>query len=295
MSGYSLYGVRLNASTVIPGVTSAEYGPNIDEIIDPASGDPYPSYSGVRSMNPEINFSTHCLAAALTVSTAFGAALTDAILGFQDFGDAAARGTSYVSVDAYKAVLIPLRLSARVNERAILEMRVIMLGDASNPPVATATTSLSLSQAITEEFTIGPWAINGTDLEVQGVDIDFGIQARPYGHSGHGWPIACQFRRIAPRIVITTEDASKLATIHPTTAPGLAVTALAGYLRKLGGTGSHPVANATAGHIKFSATQGQATVGRVGSGEDGMTTINVALTKPSGSAIWTLSTGSAIT
>lgn len=254
---YSLMGLK-HATTEINGLTGNQIQRNIEDIVRGSGGAVAPTFAGIMSQKPGLQFSTLAIAEALSAIGLYGSAPASAEFVFQQNTLFGTRATTYSKVTPYKTLWVPRRLSAQHNQPSTLECYIYCFGDGSNVPLAFGTASGTYSQEVTELFTLGPQSLEGTDYEATSMDIDFGIEVEMDGHSGVPYPIWGYVKQVQPTITIKTNNFPKIATLSPTNAAGLTISDWTGYLRKVAEGGGSRVADATAEHIKIQCTEGVA-------------------------------------
>lgn len=202
--------------------------------------------------------------------------------------------TQHIRCRAPKAVLVPLSLRATLGSPATLSARIVCTWDGTNEPltpaggVALAGTPVSCE----EQFVVGPVAINGSTISgIQETEIDFGVALFEQMSDGELYLTFIAEQERQPMVTFKTLTAS-LPSIGLN---GSALTSGSFYFRKCGQTARVP--NATAEHLKFSATSGLVhIVDQTGGGnEASLTTIRCELSMPDATtAPLTVDTTSAI-
>lgn len=265
---FSLYGAKLD-SNVIGGITDMSGTPGVQALVQGASGAAVPSYGGIMMQDARINLTTLQIAQMIGLCGVAGyAPSTSADFAFQLNAPSGTRSGTYRKLGAYGSFVVPRRLSLAQNREATLTVEVFAFGGASlsNGPFSVGTGSLSWTQAITEKFTLGPMEINGTAIEPQSIDLDFGLNVEVDTNSGTPWNLGAHVESWAPKIDIVTFDQTLLDTFLPGAAGGAAVTLVEFFAQKVSEGGGHRVAAATAEHVKFTLTDGLAYVSDAGGG-----------------------------
>jgi len=299
MNSYTLYAVDVD-STLIDGVFSQRIGAGIQKAKNFHDGSVDPRYVATLARRSTIEFSTKAVAVALGVTGARGAAISSsATLFFYKNADDGERAgaSSHLKMVVGSGLIVPRRLSANQDGEAELTCEIIPISsDGSTDPITiTDSQSLAGTPDADEKFTIGPASVNGTDLDPQSIEVDFGIEVITRSHSGFYLPVQGSIRTIAPTIRVSTADVSKVTTIGLS---GLAqsVTDSLFYLRKLDENGTR-VANGTAEHVKLSVDDGQIHMDELSADEGGDAVANIQVdpTYDGSNATVVLSAASAIT
>lgn len=262
---FSLYGVKLD-SNVIGGITDMQPSRSAQALIQGGSGAVYPSYGGIMKSDDRVQFTTLQLAQMLALCGIVGYAPTTADFAFQLNTEMGARAATYRKLASYKTLIVPRRLSLAQNREATLSVEALACGDASNAPFSLGTGSLSFTQAITEKFTLGPMQINGTDVQLQSLDHDFGLDVKPIENNGSPWCLGYWIGEAKPVTEIVTNDLTLLSLFVSGTALGLAVTSAVFFAQKIAEGGDARVAAATEEHIKFTIEEAVAHMTSAGGG-----------------------------
>lgn len=126
-------------------------------------------------------------------------------------------------------------------------------GTGNDPLVFTNTVALSVTSSIDHLFTLGPVKLNGSFIEgVEETTLDNRIEYEVVFDSGFGFPTYVAIRTYKPQLRFTARDARIMNTFGTR---GTALSALSLFWRKKLLSG-HQVADATAEHIKLTATDG---------------------------------------
>ena len=270
MKSYVLYGVMINA-TLIDGITRQNIGAGIQKVKNFNDGSVDVRYIATMSRKTTIEFSTRAVAKALGAVGARGAALAGAgvTLFFQKNADSGERasGTAHLKVVIATGLIIPLTLRAGQDGEGEISYQIIPVSaDGTTDPITiTDSQALAGTPDSAEKFTVGPCSINGTDVEPQSLEVNFGISVQTRSHSGFYLPLQASIKTVAPTVTIQSKDVSKVVTFALAgTAQSVTDTVL--YLRKLDQNGTR-VANITAEHVKLTIDDGQ--IHTDGLGSDG--------------------------
>jgi hypothetical protein len=274
---------------------------NDTELIRSCASGFIPEYVGIVRSAPDVTFGTAQIADIFTMCTDENIA-RDLSAGVTDFYYRAGKPMG-IREDDISAVHNVARLTnsgmvfwqdirARDAEEAIINCSIVTAWDGTDDPMTfVGTSALSGTCNVSQLYTLGPVIIN--TVEVEGL-IEWGfssnVQLETIGSSGEPYIGYQGIRSYTPKLTVRTNDQEWAAS---TTADGgLVVTALDFYLRQFN-RDSIVTPNATANHIKFSATSGLAKVQQV-SGSPTETEIMITLEKPPAADIFTVNLASAI-
>lgn len=267
-NSFSLYGAKLD-SNVIGGIQNMTPSPGIQPVVQGGSGAAFPSYAGVLMHDARVNFTTVQLAQMLALCGITGySPSSSADFAFQMNTEFGTRASTYRKLGAYKCLVVPRTLDLTQGKEATLAVEVFAAGDDSNAPFAVGTGSLAWTQAVTEKFTLGPMQLNGTDVQLQSLRLDFGLDIKSVSRDGLAWNVAYYIGEAKPKFTMTTFDLALMGTIQNGPAGGLAVTSLLAFAQKIAEGGDNRVAAATAEHISFECTDGLAYIVDVGGGHN---------------------------
>jgi len=279
-----LHGI-VNGSTFISEFTAQEVSPSIQPFLSHSAGHMYPQHADVMKAMPEIRFTTPQIKTILDLVDDDGiadlsAANTD--LYFKAAADQSNRTadatTAHHRYRASKVLLVLERISAPHDGDAQAQCRLICSYDGTNAPLVYAgSVALAGTPATAAHYTLGEVHINGSEIDgPQNMDLDWGQNILQAGGSGELYnTFHCQLQS-TPRVTIDVMNSVPWTL-------GQAFDLTAGcsfYLRKRSRTGR--VADATAEHIKLTASEGLGCIERTSG--DGMspntTTIALNLIAP---------------
>lgn len=279
MKSYVLYAVSING-TLIDGITRQHIGAGLSKIKNFNDGSADVRFVATMSRRTTIEFATRAVAKALAVVGARGAAISSNItLFFQKNADSGERssGSAHLKVVLTSGLIIPQTLRASQDGEAEISYQIIPVSSDGTTDPLTFTDSQALAGTPNsgEKFTVGPVTLNGTDIEAQSIEINFGISVETRSHSGFHLPIQANIKTVAPTLTVATKDLSKISTFGLSGTAQSATDTLV-YLRKIDENGIR-VANATAEHVKISIDDGQMHTDSLGSDgeEDGTATIQM--------------------
>lgn len=220
---------------------------------------------------PTLELSTKAIATTLALSAFSGAAVGSggfaAVLMPYSSGLPATSGGISLTFPA-DSFWMPTGLA--IPRRGALSIRYMVCGKgaAGTSPLAYATSVSSGAEATTAEmFRAGPIKHNGTEIEYDSAQIDFGIGlvVAELQSAALLWPSHLAVQRRDPRFSIATLDEETVQGYLP--ASGVVNTAFDVYLRRMTAD-SVDVADATTSHIRIRASAGQVIPGELGGGHD---------------------------
>ena len=261
--------------------------PRIASMLGTPSGHYEPLFQGVKGVMPDVTFKTTQLTTLFTELGLYGASMAagNTDLFFKKVTDLgkreAAATTTHTRLRMSQAYMYWRSLTAGHQAEAKADVRIMTTYDGSNNPLVPAG-SLALSGTMTaaEYFCLGPVSINTVAINgIQDCTIDLGVETIEAGSDSDLYNTFCAIRHLTPVITLRGLAAEHWATYGIN---GTALTGLVLYLRKLNknvASGLPYVANATAEHIKFTASAGVITLDESsGAGKSELTTtLRIAL------------------
>ena len=260
---YYLHGLYLNEATYIPVVSDLTPAANVEYLTEYAGAAVTPSFRGGQSAIPDVTFTTSEIKAILDLCTDgdgvsiadFNASQADLLYRRGDnYGsrDAIGDGTALV-VRARKPAMVWTRIEARQGQDGTIQVRLIPTWDGTNDPlVGVGSQSIGANLNVGVKFTLGPVSINGSGVDgVSGWTLEQGLDLNIKAADGEIFPRFVGLRRSDPVLTVDTPDLDLWETYK---VMGTQMTALIAYLRKRAADTVANVANATAEHIKFTAT-----------------------------------------
>lgn len=296
---FVLHGIA-NNSTFISQITNARPSPKLETMLASGSGVPFPTFVGNMRQMPEKRFETTQLvsvlgAAGMTMGDWSGNATSLYYRRVTPFGTRDALATaSGQKLQASIAGLVVHRVSARQNGLATADCCLYLPYDGTNAPIAvTSSVAVSGTPSSSQQFTLGPVFINGSQINgISDVAIDFGQQLIQTASDGELYPTFLAVGQVQPVVTFRGVDFS-WASLGLN---GSSISSLSVYLRAINSTGR--VANGTAAHIKFSATAGLAYIDEISGGgnDSSQTACRVAPVSSDGTSLpLVVNTASAIT
>jgi hypothetical protein len=235
------------------------------------SGHFEPLFRGVRHAKPEVNFRTTQLATLLAQCGVYGQSLgnyTDLYYkSVTNFGTRAG-GSTATQLRMNAAFLHWKSITARVQGECSADCSLLAAYDGTNNPiVATGSVALVGTPTAAEFFSLGKVSLNGTVLEgIEDVTIELGHTL--YIRGSGAYPSFIAVKEVNPVVTLRGLDLAPWLTAGCNGVP-LSSTGLIIYLRKCCAdvSGGLPyVADATAQHISFTATNGLVVVEHTGGG-----------------------------
>lgn len=280
---------------------------NYQDLVERAASEAGPQWSGSEYSAPDLRCTSKQIAEFIALCTTEGVA-ADLSAGNADFyfRKVAARGTRVAIGTAVhvrgrlasNALLFWESIRASQNQAAELVARFICSQIGTTAPIQIEGTQAAVGASDVDElFTLGPIAFTGTAAgsvtveALQEVTYESGVQVLQEYDAGSPHPSFVAVDTHACTCTFKTRQTTLLATIPN---DGDVLTAFTGYLRarKKGGIN---VADATASHIKVSATAGTIKA-REAAGLKGIVEVFVQFHKPdlaTNELVW--ATGQAIT
>jgi hypothetical protein len=195
----------------------------------------------------------------------FDSAVSPLAMYFQKHAQYGGRSVAadFIKVRSDKCLVVPTRLTANDGAEATLAFNVLAASsDGIVAPfiVTNNTASPAIAAVVDQLWTAGPLKINTANLDdtiyqhVEGIDIDFGIDAFSAGGAGLLYDHYLGVRQARPSIVVRLGDSKVISTVG---LGGVAVTADATvFLTKLATGAAGRVAYGTLQHIGFTVTGG---------------------------------------
>ena len=294
-------GARFNA-TYLHSCRSQSAERNLEDLTEFSAGDWAPSFTGSKSAAPEFQIEATDLQSVLSLLTVenmtgdFGAVNVDLF-----FRQAQQNALRYAEASAehlvYRLTSNAMgywsQIQANQNDEARISLTVCASWNGSNAPLLRIPSqSIPTSALITHLFTLGKIEINGSEVPgVQSMTWTNNLEIEKISESGSPWPTLLVARQARPVIRIEALDLEENDAYG---IDGQALTDLTLYLRRRKASGINYDDGDTV-HLKFAATAGTVKVLTTG-GERGTDSIEVHLQRPTaGGALFTATTGQAIT
>ncbi|MCP4571477.1 MAG: hypothetical protein GY838_03930 [bacterium] len=296
-----LHGIQSSSpAAFLSQISNAQASPNVEEQIAHGAGGLQPLFAGNAGQAAGFTFDCEQIKTLLDLT---GVGMADLSAGNTDLyyvkaanlaARVAAASELHTRLRCASAGLVCNQITAGDKKFASASCRLVLPYDGSNEPIVPAgTIALSGTRSAAEHYKAGPIWLNASQIPgVTDVTIDMGLELFILSADGEMYPTLIAIKTSKPTVTFTCY------TLPWTTIGlnGLAITGLSVYLRKYATAGA--VANGTAGHIKFAATAGLATIENSGGGgtEEATTTVKCTLVDPSGTdAALTVNTAIAIT
>ncbi len=234
-----------------------------EQIVHPGQGI-FPGFSGARRFDPMLDFRTTQIKDILDRCTVEGVckdfSASNIDLEWQKSENLKTReaigNLAHVKMRATHSMLQWESITATDNALAEIFARWQPISDGINPPVTRINGVAITAAPVQDVFELGPVVLNfgagATTLCVDSWSWVNGLVPLKKPCSGGSYIEFASVNRATPRITVETQDVDYVLGLLPT---GSALTSIDCYLRKLE-AGKINVPNATAQHIKLSATVG---------------------------------------
>ncbi|MCW8129625.1 MAG: hypothetical protein KIS92_04495 [Planctomycetota bacterium] len=269
MDTYTLFAVNIDG-TLIDGITNQAVSTGLQMALNKNDGSPHIRFAGAMAGKPTIRFTTKAIAKALAAVGALGASIGSSItFFFQKTAESGLRAGSgaHLKIVGSAGLVVPRTLRASQDQEAEIEYEYFPVSaDGSTAPLTITTgQSLSGSPDSAQKFTVGPAKINGTNVQPQSIEIDFGLNVVTRSHSGFFYLIRAHIDSAEPKIKVTTLDAGVLAT-YTLAGTAQSSTDSVYYFRKLLEGGAR-TADGTGEHVSITVDEGIITVPDVNAAE----------------------------
>jgi hypothetical protein len=265
---YVLHGV-VNSGTFISQIENARPITGNELITPQSAGLPFPLFTAVMGTNPAVPMDTTQVKTILD-STGALTSIVDLTGGNVDLYFKAMADFGRRTADASLAHL-------RMRMSQAFSCRIGTTYDGTNNPLVPAgNVALSGTPTHAEHYVAGPVVVNTVQIPgIQNITIEFNRVLREIGGDGELYNTFAACEYFTPVITVTS-TANPWATYGIN---GTALTAMSVYLRKIAANGTGRVADATAEHIKFTATAGLVTIDESsgGANDPSLTTTRITL------------------
>lgn len=260
--------LNINGSAFLP-VQSISFDPRVEKFAAGTAGAVDISHKSTQRTIPVCRVTTHAVAAGLGVVGFAGLAITTvADIFFQSVVSPATHGgtTTNRKLTINEGLLVPRSIRAGKDSLAEYEFEIFAVFDGTNNPAVSAIDQSmpSGSQILTEAFVAGTCVIPGigaaaadVDVEVQEMNLDFGIQEFTAGINGEAFARHASIMAREVELELTTLD---LEACHYAGNVGQAVDDILVYLRKVDNKALR-VADATAEHIEIAFAESHVSSG----------------------------------
>jgi len=247
-------------SVTVGGVSNWRLSTGMNRLVEAAGGQVDPTFVAIMALAPVLGFTTRQLTAlsSFGISGAQITTLDAYVQKLLAYGTRGGAGT-HTKISIPTGICVPRTLSAQQGQRAELALDAVAISSTGAAAAATVTTGQNLPAGggVTEVFTLGPVKINGTALDCEAVNVDFGVSLQVDSSGGQVFPtfVAVMDRR--PSIRLTPKDMDSFNTFYNSGAFGLAQAATDSlvYFRKLAAGGLR-VADETAEHVQLAIAAG---------------------------------------
>jgi hypothetical protein len=243
-------------TAVFSALKNAEIMAGLDLLSEHPAGHPAPLFGAIARAKPAVKFSTPQLDTLVSSFPVWGANPSCTLYRKKSGLTAplARDGTVHdnVAVTASTAFWDTITLPARGIGAGNVTI-CSMWNGTNNPLIHTGSAALASTLAVANYFAAGPIQINGTAVNgIEEVTIQSGANFQSEGDADSIYDTFGEVRLGQTVVTIKTKTQVNWATYNLT---GAAITTLVGFMKKWANEASF-VADATAEHIKYAATQG---------------------------------------
>ncbi len=280
---YKMYQVNINNGSPIdfPATQNVSHAAGVQQVMMDGGGQVDPSGIATMFSDQGMSFQTTDIKALLDVAGLDGKKLsppTDKLAAYwQQYDNAGVlkSGSAHMKIEVPDGLLIPRSISASQGAEALIDAEVVPTFDGTNDPIiVTDNIALATRVNASQLWTLGKATINGVDIELQNVNIDFGIILFKGGGDGDVFTSFVSIDKRNPVITFDTFDTSKLISfVHKGSNPGGTCIF---YLRKLQKGGTR-VADATIEHISFTLNDYQIVPDNTQASKDGQTSTSYSV------------------
>lgn len=304
MGVYYLHGIQ-HGATFLNQLSDATVGLNSEEMAGYGAGHPYPLFRAVRGQTPGIPFTSEAIGSVLDLIVANGGGVPNIWAGDLSFGttgnntDVLYRqgqdlGIRYASGASQHhrfrlshGFMFWDTISAAYQQDAQISAQLVAAYDGTNVPVVPAgLVTVGGTPAAAEFYTPGKVVINGTNIDgEQDWSLSSGATLESVGGGsdpgGTLWPTYTAIKTVDPVLTLNIHGAPWANYTYL----GAGISAdVVWYLRRKAADGTN-VADGTASHLKFVATNGIVLPESAGGGANDPATsaLRIAFRAPSGS------------
>lgn len=300
---YYVHAVKLLSGTITQ-LTEATPSYGFTDLVEFASGQTGPQFTGTSQSNPDLNFTSVQLNTVLAEIDTEGICV-DLSGGNVDIeykkgnphGTRVADGTAGHLRGRLEsnALLYWESIRASQGQNAEIRARLLPVWDTVNDPIVfTNNVALTATSAANPVYTLGRIDLNGTNIAaVTDLDWNNNIQAEEVADSGEPFISYGAIRTFSPQFTFRSRDTTLLQSYG---SRGTTLTSFEVYFRKRS-TNLISVADGTAEHIKLSNASASGLIkARQATGNDGIVEVFVQLLKPAaGTDPFAINTASTIT
>lgn len=293
-----------NTPSYLTQLTDARMNATLEEYTERSAADAAPLQSGAIQGAPMLEFDTPDLKTVLDQCTDSGVCRAHTAgttsLYYRKGVNRGIRGAVGSAIhdrfDALNSAFVYWnRISAQAKQIATINaaIKFISTDGLTAPLLAVGSTALAGSLAVSGLWTLGPVSLNASQVNsVKSVDLDNRFTFEDEDESGDKFQSYAEIDQWQPRLEILTNDITVWNTYGE---DGTALTALTLYFRKMMPNRTGPKTNATAEHIKFTASAGSIFVSEA-TGMKAQSRVTVLLDKPNATTDpFTINTAIAIT
>jgi len=273
---YKMYQVNINNTPTavdFPATQNVGHSAGLTRVMFDGGGQIDSTGVATLLSDQRLTFSTTDIKALLDVAGINGKKLVtpnDFLAAFwqqYDQGGLIKAGSTHLKILINEGLLIPRIISVTQGAEASIDCEAIPTFDGTNDPLVVSDSQALVTRVNASQlWTLGKATINSVDIEIQSLNIDFGIQEKVVGADGDVFNTFVAIDKRDPSITFDSFDISKLTSfVHQGSDPGGTFVC---YLRKLKAGGTR-VADATAEHIKFTINDYQISPENTNAAKDG--------------------------
>jgi len=274
---YKMYQVNINNVSPVnfPATQSVDHAAGVQSVMFDGGGQIDRSGIATLFSDQRVSFQTTDIKSLLDVAGIDGKKLVtpnDFLSVFWQQYDQAGTiksGSNHLRIRINEGLLLPRNIAVNQGSEASISAEAIPTFDGTNDPLVVSDSEALVTRVNASQlWTVGKATINSVDIEIQSLNIDFGIQEITIGGDGDVFNTFVAIDKRDPAITFDSTDISKLTSfVHQGSDPGGTFVC---YLRKLAAGGTR-VANGTAEHIKFTINDYQIIPTNTSAAKDGQT------------------------
>lgn len=237
-------------NTKIPGIIQSGASNGVIMTNPVESGNLYPTFAAVTGCKQGMAFTARDVAAVLGVTGTTGVAIASATEVYFKKRAAVgpASGSTHRKYAATNGLILPGTLAVSHQGNASITCSIVPVSSDGAASAVAVTNNVSLPSVTNQAdvYTIYSAAINGTDLAgLEGVDIDFGVNARTVGSNSDIFDVLAGVTSVIPTVTLRGIDINTFNSVIADTGTSLTQATTTIILRKRG------TALTSTAHMKF--------------------------------------------